>query len=110
MNTQQKKKRVGIIGATGMVGQRFVSLLADHPWYEIVVLAASERSAGKTYEEALGGRWSIETPLPENVKGMIVQNVANIDDICSKVDFVFSAVSMSKDEIKKIEEDYESRG
>ena len=101
-----EKLKVGILGATGMVGQRFVSLLADHPWYEIVVLAASERSAGKTYEEALGGRWSIETPLPDNVKGMMVQNVADIDDICSKVDFVFSAVAMSKDEIKKIEEDY----
>ena len=104
-----EKLKVGILGATGMVGQRFVSLLADHPWYEIVVLAASERSAGKTYEEALGGRWSIETPLPENVKGMIVQNVADIDDICSKVDFVFSAVAMSKEEIKKIEEDYAKR-
>ncbi len=78
-----EKLKAGILGATGMVGQRFVSLLADHPWYEITVLAASERSAGKTYEEALGGRWSIETPVPEKVKGMIVQNVNEIDDICS---------------------------
>jgi aspartate-semialdehyde dehydrogenase len=104
-----EKLKVGILGATGMVGQRFVSLLADHPWYEIVVLAASERSAGKSYEEALGGRWSIETPLPDKVKGMIVQNVADIDDICSQVDFVFSAVSMPKEEIKKIEEEYAKR-
>ena len=107
--TMSDKLKVGILGATGMVGQRFVSLLADHPWYKIVVLAASERSAGKTYEEALGGRWSIETPLPANVKDMKVQNVADIDDICSKIDFVFSAVSMSKDEIKKIEEEYAKR-
>ncbi len=101
-----EKLKAGILGATGMVGQRFVSLLADHPWYEITVLAASERSAGKTYEEALGGRWSIETPVPEKVKGMIVQNVNEIDDICSKVDFVFSALSMSKDEIRELEDAY----
>ncbi|WII07822.1 aspartate-semialdehyde dehydrogenase [Methanomassiliicoccales archaeon LGM-RCC1] len=100
------KLKVGILGATGMVGQRFVSLLADHPWYEITVLAASERSAGKTYMDALGGRWSIETPVPEKIGKMMVQNVADIDDICSKVDFVFSALSMSKEEIRKIEDDY----
>ncbi|MBQ9689369.1 MAG: aspartate-semialdehyde dehydrogenase [Candidatus Methanomethylophilaceae archaeon] len=101
-----EKLKAGILGATGMVGQRFVSLLADHPWYEITVLAASERSAGKTYEEALGGRWSIETRVPEKVKGMIVQNVNEIDDICSKVDFVFSALSMSKEEIRELEDAY----
>jgi len=101
-----EKLRVGILGATGMVGQRFVSLLADHPWYEITVLAASGRSAGKTYEEALGGRWSIETPVPEKVKGMLVQNVDEVDDICSKVDFVFSAVNMPKEEIRAMEDDY----
>jgi len=101
-----EKLRVGILGATGMVGQRFVSLLADHPWYEITVLAASGRSAGKTYEEALGGRWSIETPVPESVKGMIVQNVDEVDDICSKVDFVFSAVNMPKEEIRAMEDNY----
>jgi len=104
-----ERLKVGILGATGMVGQRFVALLADHPWYDIAVLAASERSAGKTYEEALNGRWSIETPVPEKVKGMMVQNVADIDDICSKVDFVFSALSMSKEEIRRIEEDYAKR-
>ena len=101
-----EKLRVGILGATGMVGQRFVSLLADHPWYEIAVLAASGRSAGKTYEEALGGRWSIETPVPEKVKGMIVQNVDEVEDICSKVDFVFSAVNMPKEEIRAMEDNY----
>ncbi len=101
-----EKLKVGILGATGMVGQRFVSLMENHPWYKIAVLAASERSAGKSYEEALGGRWSIETPLPEKYKGMIVQNINEIDDICSKVDFVFSAVNMPKEEIKKIEEAY----
>jgi aspartate-semialdehyde dehydrogenase len=101
-----EKLKVGILGATGMVGQRFVSLMENHPWYEIAVLAASERSAGKSYEEALGGRWSIETPLPEKYKGMIVQNINEVDDICSKVDFVFSAVNMPKEEIKKIEETY----
>ncbi len=101
-----EKLRVGILGATGMVGQRFVSLLADHPWYEITVLAASGRSAGKTYEEALGGRWSIETPVPEKVKGMVVQNVDEVDDICSKVDFVFSAVNMPKEEIRAMEDNY----
>jgi len=101
-----EKLRVGILGATGMVGQRFVSLLADHPWYEIAVLAASGRSAGKTYEEALGGRWSIETPIPEKVKGMVVQNVDEVDDICSKVDFVFSAVNMPKEEIRAMEDNY----
>ncbi|MBQ7701068.1 MAG: aspartate-semialdehyde dehydrogenase [Candidatus Methanomethylophilaceae archaeon] len=101
-----EKLKVGILGATGMVGQRFIALLADHPWYEIVVLAASERSAGKTYEEALGGRWSIETPVPEKVKKMVVQNIMEVDDICSKVDFVFSAVNMPKEEIRKIEDEY----
>jgi len=103
------KLKVGILGATGMVGQRFVSLLADHPWYEIVVLAASERSAGRTYEEALGGRWSIETPVPEKIKGMTVQNIMEMDDICSKVDFVFSAVNMPKEEIRRIEDEYAKR-
>ena len=101
-----EKLRVGILGATGMVGQRFVSLIEDHPWFKIEVLAASERSAGKTYEEALGGRWSIETPLPDSVKCMVVQNINEIDDICSKVDFVLCAVNMPKDEIRKIEEEY----
>ncbi len=100
------KMKVGILGATGMVGQRFVSLLEKHPWYEIAVLAASERSAGKTYEEALNGRWRIDKPMPESVKGMTVQNLNDVDGICAQVDFVFCAVDMPKDEIRKLEETY----
>lgn len=101
-----EKLRVGILGATGMVGQRFISLLENHPWFEVTTLAASPRSAGKTYEEAVGGRWKMDTPIPEAVKSMIVKNVNEVEEVSSHVDFVFSAVDMSKDEIKKIEEDY----
>ena len=101
-----EKLRVGILGATGMVGQRFISLLENHPWFEVTTLAASPRSAGKTYEEAVGGRWKMDTPMPETVKSMIVKNVNEVEEVASHVDFVFSAVDMSKDEIKKIEEDY----
>lgn len=98
--------KVGILGGTGMVGQRFVSLLEDHPWFEVVTIAASPRSAGKTYEEAVGGRWKMQTPMPEAVKKIIVKNVNDIEEVSREVDFVFSAVDMSKEEIKKIEEDY----
>ena len=102
-----KKYKVGIIGATGMVGQRFVTLLADHPWYDIEVLAASPRSAGKTYEEALGGRWVMKTELPENLKSKIVLDAtSDIEKIAGLVDFVFCAVDMKKDEIKALEEAY----
>lgn len=100
------KIRVGILGATGTVGQRFVSLLVNHPWFEISVLAASERSAGKTYEEALSGRWNMDIPLPKHIGNLTVQNVRDIDCISQQVDFVFSAVNMPKDEIKVIEEEY----
>ena len=100
------KLKVGILGATGMVGQRFVTLLENHPWFEVVTLAASAHSAGKTYEEAISGRWKMETPMPEYVKGMTVHNVADVDEIASGVDFVFSAVNMSKAEIRAIEEEY----
>ena len=102
----EKKLRVGILGATGMVGQRFITLLANHPWYEITALAASPRSAGKTYEEAVGGRWKMDTPMPENVKDIVVMNVNEVEAVASQVDFVFSAVDMSKDEIRAIEEAY----
>ena len=102
----EKKLRVGILGGTGMVGQRFISLLENHPWFEVVAIAASPRSAGKTYAEAVGDRWKMTTPMPEEVKNMIVYNVHDIEEVASKVDFVFSAVDMSKEEIKKIEEDY----
>ena len=101
-----KKLRVGVIGATGMVGQRFITLLDQHPWYEVKVLAASARSAGQRYEDAVGGRWKLDVPMPEAVKDIIVRNVQDIDDVCKDVDFVFSAVDMSKDEIRKIEEEY----
>lgn len=101
-----EKLQVGILGATGMVGQRFITLLENHPWFEIKALAASPRSAGKTYEEAVGGRWKMDTPMPDVVKNMIVKNVNEVEEVASSVDFVFSAVDMSKDEIKKIEEDY----
>ena len=102
----EKKLKVGILGGTGMVGQRFISLLENHPWFEVVAIAASPRSAGKTYEEAVGDRWKMTTPMPEAVKKMVVYNVMDVEEVASKVDFVFSAVDMSKEEIKKIEEDY----
>ena len=102
----EKKLKVGVLGATGMVGQRFIALLEDHPWYEVTTVAASLRSAGKTYEEAVGGRWKMDTPMPEAVKKLIVANVNEVEKVAAGVDFVFSAVDMSKEEIKKIEEDY----
>ena len=101
-----KKLKVGVLGATGMVGQRFITLLENHPWFEVVTLAASPRSAGKTYEDAVGDRWKMTTPMPERVKKMIVHNVNEVEAVASTVDFVFSAVDMTKEEIKKIEEDY----
>lgn len=102
----EKKLKVGVLGATGMVGQRFISLLENHPWYEVVTVAASPRSAGKTYEEAVGGRWKMTTPMPEAVKKLVVMNVNEVEKVAASVDFVFSAVDMSKDEIKAIEEAY----
>ena len=101
-----KKLRVGILGGTGMVGQRFISLLENHPWFEVTTIAASPRSAGKTYEEAVGDRWKMDTPMPEAVKKLVVMNVNDVEHVASTVDFVFSAVDMSKDEIKAIEEAY----
>ena len=100
------KLKVGILGGTGMVGQRFIALLENHPWFEVTTIAASPRSAGKTYEEAVGDRWKMDTPMPEAVKKIIVMNVNEVESVASQVDFVFSAVDMTKDEIKKIEEDY----
>ncbi len=101
-----KKLRVGILGATGMVGQRFISLLENHPWYEVVTVAASPRSAGKTYEEAVGARWKMDTPMPEAVKNLVVANVNEVEKVASSVDFVFSAVDMTKEEIREIEDAY----
>ncbi len=101
-----QKLRVGILGGTGMVGQRFISLLENHPWYEVVAIAASPRSAGKTYEEAVGGRWKMDTPMPEAVKNLVVMNVNEVEKVAEKVDFVFSAVDMKKEEIRQIEDAY----
>ena len=101
-----EKLKVGILGGTGMVGQRFISLLENHPWFEVVCIAASARSAGKTYEEAVGGRWKMTTPMPEAVKKLVVMNVSDVEEVAAKVDFVFSAVDMTKDEIRAIEEKY----
>ncbi len=100
------KLRVGILGGTGMVGQRFIALLENHPWFEVAVIAASPRSAGKTYEAAVGDRWKMTTPMPEAVKKIIVKNVNEVEAVSSKVDFVFSAVDMTKEEIRAIEEAY----
>ena len=82
-----QKLRVGILGATGMVGQRFISLLENHPWFEVVTLAASPRSAGKTYEEAVGDRWKMDTPMPEAVKKIVVHNVNEVEEVAKTVDF-----------------------
>lgn len=102
-----KKYQVGVIGGTGMVGQRFVTLMENHPWFQLKVIAASARSAGKTYEEAVGSRWAMTTPMPEEAKNIIVMDAtADIEKIASQVDFVFSAVDMKKEEIKALEEAY----
>ncbi len=102
----EKKLKVGVLGATGMVGQRFIALLENHPWYEVTAVAASPRSAGKTYEEAVGGRWKMTTPMPEGVKNLVVMNVNEVEKVAAGVDFVFSAVDMTKDEIRAIEDAY----
>ena len=98
--------KVGVIGCTGMVGQRFLTLLDNHPWFEVTALAASPRSAGKTYKEAVGNRWSMDTPLPEQFADMVVMNAQEVDAVAGKVDFVFCAVDMSKEEIRALEEAY----
>lgn len=103
----KQQYNVGIIGATGMVGQRFATLLENHPWFKVVVLAASPRSAGKTYEEAVGKKWVMSTPIPTDMKNIIVMDAtADIEKIAEKVDFVFCAVDMKKDEIRALEEKY----
>lgn len=102
-----KKYNVGIVGATGMVGQRFATLLSGHPWFNVTALAASSRSAGKTYVDAVGNRWAMATDMPEEFKNMIVLDAQkDIEEITGKVDFVFCAVDMKKDEIKALEEEY----
>jgi aspartate-semialdehyde dehydrogenase len=106
MFEMSEKLRVGILGGTGMVGQRFISLLENHPWFEVTTIAASPRSAGQKYVDAVGDRWKMDTPMPEAVKNIVVKNVNEVEQVASEVDFVFSAVDMSKDEIKAIEEAY----
>ena len=101
-----KQFRVGVIGATGMVGQRFVSLLENHPWFQLKVVAASPRSAGKTYEEAVGSRWAMPFPMPESAKNLIVLDASKVDQVVPQVDFVFCAVDTKKEEIKALEEAY----
>ncbi len=101
-----EKLKCAVLGATGMVGQRFITILAEHPWFEVTVLAASPRSEGKTYEEAVGSRWKLDIPMPESVKKMIVMNVNDVEKVASQVDMCFSAVDMTKDEIRAIEEAY----
>ena len=90
-----EKLKVGILGGTGMVGQRFISLLENHPWFEVTTIAASPRSAGKRYEDAVGGRWKMDTPMPDGVKKLVVMNVNEVEKVASTVDFVFSAVDLS---------------
>ena len=102
----KRKLKVGVLGATGMVGQRFIALLENHPWYEVVAVAASPRSAGKTYAQAVGDRWKMDSPMPEAVKDLAVMNVNEVEKVASAVDFVFSAVDMTKEEIMAIEEAY----
>jgi aspartate-semialdehyde dehydrogenase len=97
---------VGIVGATGMVGQRFITLLEDHPWFNIVVLAASPRSAGKKYKDVMGDRWAMSSPIPEVIGEMIVEDASNVDKIAAMVDFIFCAVDMDKQAIKDLEEAY----
>ncbi len=101
-----EKLKVAVLGATGMVGQRFISILSNHPWFEVTTVAASPRSAGKTYEESVGDRWKMDDPMPEAVKNLVIKDVTDVKGVASDVDFVLSAVNMSKDEIKAIEEEY----
>jgi aspartate-semialdehyde dehydrogenase len=106
VEVKMKKYNVGIIGATGMVGQRFILLLNNHPWFNITTLAASSRSAGKKYGELMENRWLISEPMPESVKDMVVADAGEVEKVASTVDFCFCAVNMPKDEIKALEEAY----
>ena len=101
-----EKLKVGVIGGTGMVGQRFVTLIANHPWFELKAIAASARSAGKTYGEAAGRRWALDVPMPECAKDIVIKDAADVEGVSGEVDFVFSAVDMKADEIRALEEEY----
>ena len=104
------KLKVGIVGGTGMVGQRFIQLLDGHPWFQVTTIAASSSSAGKTYEQSVQGRWKLDTPIPEDVKPIVVLNAADVERVAAEVDFIFCAVDMKKDEIKALEEAYARTG
>jgi len=104
------KLKVGIVGGTGMVGQRFVQLLDGHPWFEVTTIAASASSAGKTYEEAVQGRWKMSTPIPDPVKRIVVKDASRVEEVAAEVDFIFCAVDMKKDEVKELEERYAKTG
>ena len=101
-----EKLRVGVLGGTGMVGQRFIQILDDHPWFEVTEIAASPRSAGKTYGEAVDGRWKLDGEVPSGVKDIVIRDINDVQGMSERVDFVLSAVNMSKDEIRAIEEAY----
>ncbi|MGO4543453.1 aspartate-semialdehyde dehydrogenase [Paenibacillus sp. 2TAB23] len=105
-----QKLKVGIVGGTGMVGQRFIDLLDQHPWFQVTVIAASAGSAGKTYEESVQSRWKLSTPMPEAVKNMVILDAAKVDEVASQVDFIFCAVDMKKNEIQALEEAYAKTG
>ncbi len=104
------KLRAGIVGGTGMVGQRFISLLENHPWFEVAVIAASASSAGKSFEESVEGRWKLSSPIPEGVKHIRVQDASRVEAVASGVDLIFCAVDMKKDEIRALEEAYARTG
>ena len=101
-----RKMKVGVLGGTGMVGQRFITLLENHPWFEVAAIGASERSAGLPYEKAVQGRWKLDLPIPESVRGIVVKNVSEIGKFADEVEMVFCAVDMKKDEIRELEEKY----
>jgi len=97
-----EKLKVGVLGGTGMVGQRFIQILENHPWFEVKEIAASARSAGKTYAEAVEGRWKLDEPVPDCVRDIVIRDINDIAGVTEDVDFVLSAVNMSKEEIRKI--------
>lgn len=104
------KLKVGIVGGTGMVGQRFVSLLENHPWFEVTTIAASKNSAGKTYEESVANRWKLSSRMPESIKNIVIKDASRVEEVAGEVDFVFCAVDMKKDEIRALEEAYAKTG
>jgi aspartate-semialdehyde dehydrogenase len=105
-----KRIKVGVIGATGMVGQNYLRLLKNHPWFDVKYVAASPRSAGKKYEEAVAGRWLMPEPIPEPVRGLVVEDANAVGTAKGKCDLVFSAVELDKDAIRKLEEQYAAAG